>query len=53
MPSKRLVRMAISLGYPEETPLRGRLKLRQRRKPLADLLHVERSGRRQCLKTFA
>jgi hypothetical protein len=30
--------MALSLGYPEETPLRGRLKLRQRRKPLADLL---------------
>jgi hypothetical protein len=45
--------MAISLAYPEETPPHGRLKLQQGRKPLADLLYVERYGRRLCLKTFA
>lgn len=46
IPSERLVRTALSLGYPKRAPLRGRPTLRQGRKPLTDLVHVERYGRR-------
>ena len=45
VPPERMVRTAISLGYPdEETPLRGRSVLPQGRKPLAQIVHEERYG---------
>jgi hypothetical protein len=36
VPGKRVVRSAISIGYPAHPPRRGR------RKPLSDLVHEER-----------
>jgi nitroreductase len=45
IPSERMVRTAISLGYPDEDPpLRGRSVLPQGRKPLAEIVHEERYG---------
>ena len=45
VPPERMVRTAISLGYPdEETPLRGRSVLPQGRKPLVQIVHEERYG---------
>jgi len=42
VPPQRLVRTAISLGYPDEEAHRARPKRPQARKPLADLVHWER-----------
>jgi nitroreductase len=45
VPEGRVVRTAISLGYPDEDPpLRGRSVLPQGRKPLAEIVHEERYG---------
>lgn len=44
VPSERLVRTALSLGYPDRSS-RGRSALPQGRKPMARLLHDERYGR--------
>ncbi len=44
VPPERLVRTAISLGYPEETPPPGRPKLSQGRKPLSGMVHEDRYG---------
>ncbi len=44
IPPERLVRTAISLGYPDEEALRARPKRVQARKPLAELVHEERYG---------
>ena len=42
IPQERLVRTAISLGYQDEAAHRARPKPAQARKPLSELLHVER-----------
>ncbi|MBI3978936.1 MAG: nitroreductase family protein [Chloroflexi bacterium] len=42
IPEGRLVRTAISLGYPDEEARRARSKPAQARKPLAALVHLER-----------
>ena len=42
IPAERLVRTAISLGYPDEEACRNRPKHAQARKPLADIAHEER-----------
>jgi len=42
IPAERLVRTAISLGYPDEEARRSRPKHAQARKPLSDLVHEER-----------
>ncbi|MFL5626301.1 MAG: nitroreductase family protein [Ktedonobacteraceae bacterium] len=42
IPEHRLVRTAISLGYPDEQAMRARPKPAQARKPLAALVHEER-----------
>ncbi len=42
IPAERLVRTAISLGYPDEEARRSRPKYAQARKPLADIVHEER-----------
>ena len=42
IPAERLVRTAISLGYPDEEARRSRPKHAQARKPLADIVHEER-----------
>ena len=44
IPSERLVRTALSLGYPDEEARRARPKREQPRKPLAELVHEERYG---------
>jgi nitroreductase len=44
IPAQRLVRTAISLGYPDEAAQRARPKPAQARKPLAELVHWERYG---------
>ena len=44
IPEGRMVRTAISLGYPQEPPLRGRPTLGQGRKPLSEIVHEERYG---------
>ncbi len=44
IPQERLVRTAISLGYPDEEARRAHPKRAQARKPLADLVHEERYG---------
>ena len=41
IPSGKLVRTAISLGYPDEAARRARPKRADARKPLADLVHEE------------
>jgi nitroreductase len=42
IPFERLVRTALSLGYPDEAALAARGKTPQARKPLAELVHEER-----------
>lgn len=42
IPAQRLVRTAISLGYPDEEARRNHPKREQARKPLAELVHNER-----------
>lgn len=44
IPDERLVRTALSLGYPAQNPPQGRGKLLQGRKPLADLVYEEHYG---------
>ena len=46
IPTERLVRTVLSLGYPDEEALRARPKPPQARKPLAELIHYERYSRR-------
>jgi nitroreductase len=46
IPEERLVRTAISLGYPDEAAHRARQKPAQARKPLSDLVHEEQYTRR-------
>src|SRR5256884_1813081 len=41
IPAERLVRTAISLGYPDEEARRSRPKHAQARKPLSELVHEE------------
>jgi nitroreductase len=47
IPQERLVRTAISLGYPDEEAQRARPKPAQARKPLSDLVYDERYGLHQ------
>jgi nitroreductase len=47
IPQERLVRTAISMGYPDEEARRARPKHAQPRKPLADSMHDERYGLHQ------
>ena len=47
IPQERLVRTAISLGYPNEEARRARPKPAQARKPLSDIVHDERYGLHQ------
>jgi nitroreductase len=42
IPEQRLVRTAISLGYPDEEARRNRTKPAQARKPLSQIVHEER-----------
>jgi nitroreductase len=42
IPKDRLVRTAISLGYPDEEALRARPRNPQARKPLSEIVHLER-----------
>ena len=42
IPAERLVRTAISLGYPDKEARRSRPKHAQARKPLSDIVHEER-----------
>lgn len=44
IPSERVVRTAISLGYPNETVRRPRTNAVQTRKPLSEIVHEERYG---------
>ena len=44
VPREKLVRTAISLGYPDEEAIRARPKRAQARKPLSQLVYVERYG---------
>ena len=46
IPEERLVRTAISLGYPDEAAHRARPKPAQARKPLSELVHEERYAMR-------
>ena len=46
VPGERLVRTALSLGYPDRDPPRGGSALPRGRKPMAELLHEELYGRR-------
>ena len=46
VPGGRLVRTALSLGYPDRDPPSGRSALPPGRKPMAGLLHEELYGRR-------
>jgi nitroreductase len=47
IPQERLVRTAISLGYPDEEARRARPKHAQARKQLSDIVHDERYGLHQ------
>ncbi len=47
IPQERLVRTAISLGYPDEEARRARSKHAQARKSLSDIVHDERYGLHQ------
>jgi nitroreductase len=47
IPQERLVRTAISLGYPDEEARRTRPKHAQARKQLSDIVHDERYGLHQ------
>jgi len=42
IPEERLVRTVISLGYPDEEARRARPKRTDARKPLSELVHIER-----------
>jgi nitroreductase len=44
IPREKVVRTAISLGYPEERSRRSRTGRRQARKPLAEIVHEESYG---------
>ena len=44
IPPERMVRTAISLGYPDEAARRRRTNARQARKPLSEIVHEERYG---------
>ncbi|MGI8911504.1 MAG: nitroreductase family protein [Rubrobacteraceae bacterium] len=44
IPPGRVVRTAISLGYPEDTARRPRTGAGQARKPLSEIVHEERHG---------
>ena len=44
VPPERMVRTAISLGYPDEEARRARTRMGQARKPLAEIVHEERYG---------
>ena len=44
IPQERLVRTAISLGYPDAEAQRARPKPAQARKPLSDIVYDERYG---------
>ena len=44
IPPERIVRTAISLGYPDETARRPRTSAGQTRKPLSEIVHEERYG---------
>ena len=44
IPEQRLVRTAISLGYPDEEARRNRPKPAQARKPLSEIVHEEHYG---------
>ncbi len=44
IPSERMVRTAISLGYPDETVRRPHTNASQVRKPLSEIVHEERYG---------
>jgi nitroreductase len=46
IPPAKLVRTALSLGYPASPPEGGRLAVPKGRKPLPELVHEERYGRR-------
>lgn len=46
VPGERLVRTVLSLGHPDRDPPRGISALPPGRKPMAELLHEERYGRR-------
>ena len=46
VPKGKLVRTVISLGYPDEEAIRARPKRAQARKPLSELVYVERYGLR-------
>lgn len=47
IPQERLVRTAISMGYPDEEARRARPRHAQARKPLSDSMHDERYGLHQ------
>jgi nitroreductase len=47
IPHERLVRTAISLGYPDEAARRARPKPVRARKPLSDFVYYERYGSHQ------
>ena len=42
------MRTVLSLGYPSSPPEGGRLALPKGRKPLSELVHEERYGRRRA-----
>jgi nitroreductase len=46
IPQSKLVRTVLSLGYPTSPPQGGHLALPKGRKPLSELVHEERYGRR-------
>ena len=48
IPDDRLVRTVLSLGYPDEEAHRARPKRPQARKPLDEIVHWERFGRREA-----
>ena len=47
IPQSKMVRTVLSLGYPASPPEGGRLALPKGRKPLSELVHEERYGRRR------
>jgi nitroreductase len=46
IPAGRLVRTVISFGYPDEEARKARPRPAQARKPLSEIVHLERYGRR-------
>jgi nitroreductase len=49
IPDERVVRTALSLGYPAQNPPRGKSALPRGRKPLADLVYEEHYGNKPDL----